>query len=747
MRRLVARRTARTRDDRGVALFAAIAAMVVLSTMIAALVILARNEGLIAQLNKDEAQAAYAAEAGANWGRFLLHQRLRMDLPKAVAAAPKDTLRAALNSTYSVATGGAQFIRDYAIPASGPTFTACSPCPDPKYSVVGDPTTKQIADNLQSLLTITCPGMAGCPANTAFTTRVIVSSHPDQPPDVRDQGHRVLFTYVWRIESSGTAGRARQQWVIHDSAVPNPPYDGTFTIALNDQFVKYAHFIDQFQDAGSGAPWMSFRHKYTGPVHTNRRFSILGNTSTPGEEGPIFRSEATQTMTTTRFNNGGNEQNLSRDSSPRDWPRLGPAPGILCKQVDCSGFTRGFDYNPATPTPNPIPFPGGSNPPDRLAQACLARQSAVNPITNCTGAANFSGLPPVCRGTTSAGVLVDLEVVVSNNCTAGAALILNGGIWVKGNVTDLLLGNIENQGQSIVIYASSDATPRRTVITESRTPSKTTTIQRQCRKLISTPGALCDNGGTFWNLDPDRLPNNQTFSNVFSPDPATDYGLIFVTGNIGSSGTLNGLRRGISVNTTSGVGDTAYAIYQNTGLTTANKEDGTRLTVVADGNIFITGQLNYRIDPRGSDGEFSEPIPGDGDDQLDVQNVLGIFSWGLGMAGGVQLSSALTGNVDTHGLIFAANASGNAGPSGQFSFEDPDGSPRGESRVLGGVVQKTMGQFGQPSSNSGYERNWFYDERFRYRAVSPPKLPLVESFTAATTLGIDSYTWRLGLFN
>jgi hypothetical protein len=342
---------------------------------------------------------------------------------------------------------------------------------------------------------------------------------------------------------------------------------------------------------------------------------------------------------------------------------------------------------------------------------------------------------------------VDLEVVVSNNCTAGAALILNGGIWVKGNVTDLLLGNIENQGQSIVIYASSDATPRRTVITESRTPSKTTTIQRQCRKLISTPGALCDNGGTFWNLDPDRLPNNQTFSNVFSPDPATDYGLIFVTGNIGSSGTLNGLRRGISVNTTSGVGDTAYAIYQNTGLTTANKEDGTRLTVVADGNIFITGQLNYRIDPRGSDGEFSEPIPGDGDDQLDVQNVLGIFSWGLGMAGGVQLSSALTGNVDTHGLIFAANASGNAGPSGQFSFEDPDGSPRGESRVLGGVVQKTMGQFGQPSSNSGYERNWFYDERFRYRAVSPPKLPLVESFTAATTLGIDSYTWRLGLFN
>ena len=63
MRWFVARLTAQTRDDRGVALFAAIAGMVLLSTMIAALVILARNENMIAQLNKDEAQAAYAAEA------------------------------------------------------------------------------------------------------------------------------------------------------------------------------------------------------------------------------------------------------------------------------------------------------------------------------------------------------------------------------------------------------------------------------------------------------------------------------------------------------------------------------------------------------------------------------------------------------------------------------------------------------------------------------------------------------------
>ena len=120
MRWFVARLTAQTRDDRGVALFAAIAGMVLLSTMIAALVILARNENMIAQLNKDEAQAAYAAEAGANWGRRLLLQRLSVDLPAAVSAAGRTAMKAALVSTYNSANGGAQFIRDYAIPASGP---------------------------------------------------------------------------------------------------------------------------------------------------------------------------------------------------------------------------------------------------------------------------------------------------------------------------------------------------------------------------------------------------------------------------------------------------------------------------------------------------------------------------------------------------------------------------------------------------------------------------------------------------
>jgi hypothetical protein len=133
---------------------------------------------------------------------------------------------------------------------------------------------------------------------------------------------------------------------------------------------------------------------------------------------------------------------------------------------------------------------------------------------------------------------------------------------------------------------------------------------------------------------------------------------------------------------------------------------------------------------------------------MDVQNVLGIVAWGNGgVASGIRLSSALNGDLATHAMVFAANLGLQAEPSGQFSFDDPNGPYRGESLVLGGVVQKTMGTFGQPSSNTGYARDWVYDERFRYRALSPPAFPGFPNFTGATSLGIDSFTWRLGIFN
>ena len=179
--------------------------------------------------------------------------------------------------------------------------------------------------------------------------------------------------------------------------------------------------------------------------------------------------------------------------------------------------------------------------------------------------------------------------------------------------------------------------------------------------------------------------------------------------------------------------------------------------MAADGNIWITGHLNYRVDPRGADAFFSEPIPGDAtgtsaDDQMDAQNVLGVVSWATPTpwvprpTGASGCRAALTGDLQTHGMVFVGEPHQPGRASGQFSFDDPNGAYRGISRVLGGVVQKTMGTFGQPSSNLGYARDWVYDERFRYRALSPPAFPGFPNFSATASLGIDSYTWRLGIF-
>jgi hypothetical protein len=807
MSSFVARPTAPARNQRGVALFAAIAGMVLLSTMIAALVILARNESLIAQLNKDEAQAAYAAEAGANWGRRLLQQRLNVDLPAAVSAQSRSAMSSYLGSMNGCYNCGAQFIRDYAIPASGPTFQTCSAgCAEPNYSAVGN-----IPDAQQTVLTITCPGTAGCPTGLAFTTRVIVGTHPTIPPAITNGGLGAVFTYVWRIESSGTSGRARQQWVIHDSSVPLNTV-GSFRIALNAEFVKYAHFIDQFQDAGSGDPWMSYRHTYTGPVHTNTRFSILGDINTPGNEGPVFKSEATQTMTTTRFNNAGSAQNLSRDSSSRDWPLLGPDPGILCKSVDCSGFTRGFDFNPTTGTIDPIPFPstgtlGGSDDARKL-EICVALgyTGTANGRPACPATSTAAGMVTPTTGARADANCANVPVIVDNNCTGTTGLTLQGGVYLNGTllptasgvpyVTDLQLAHTAD-GQTIIVYYFTNAStiPKRVIIEEKRSTNQTI-VTRQCLKTTFTDAGACSGTGTQWWLDSSSTARNgaiaqQLFSGLFSRyagDGLTptvtsplDYGVVYVyNGDVGQAGTSNGLRRGTFSTTgancqprtwvvtptaggtkdchVTGWVDPSYAIYQNPGVTSANKADGVRLTVAADGNVWITGSLNYRVDPRGTDAIFSDPIPGDpsgtsADDQLDAQGVLGIVSWSTPSAwvpttrpGGVRLSSALTGDLPTHAMVFVANLSGNGEPSGQFSFDDPNGAYRGISTVLGGVVQKTMGTFGQPSSNTGYARDWVYDERFRYRALSPPAFPGFPNFTAASGLGIDSYSWRLGIF-
>jgi hypothetical protein len=736
------RRALRT-DQRGAALFAAVAALLILSTMMVAYSLLARDETRIAQITKNESQAAYAAEAGANHGRKMLAQRLRNDLPRVVATTSRATLKTQLQTLYSTSAGAAQFLVDYAIPAaSGPTFVLCTGvtggCPEPAFSAVGT-----IPDAQQVALTLTG-------ASPAYTTRVMVGVHPTIAPVITSGGAGALFTYVWRIESTGTSGQALQQYVIHDSATPDN-LTGAFTIALNAEFVRYAHFIDNMD---SSQAWISYRHVYTGPVHTNGRFNILGNAPTALQEGPTFRSEATSWDNQIRFNNGGSTLTTAKDSTSRDWPLLGAAPGILCKLTDCAGLTRNYDYDPSTAAIDKIPYPSGSNPEARNDEVCVALNRVTYTIDGARTcpAAGSSPPSPSCGGSCP-------DVLVSDDTSAATLASprpLNGGIYVRTSVHDLRL-QATATGQLIVIETQSGN--KRTVIQERRdqTPMYTT-VARECR-ATSLVATSCTAGAAVWIPDPSLAAalQSQVFGGtaggvaggVLSKDQDKDVGVLFVnSGSIGQANGPNGLRRGdLTGATVSGT-----AIYQNPGVTTAARNDGVRLTIAADRNIYITGPLDYQVDPRGPDLIFSSPIPGDAtgtsaDDILDTQSVLGVVAWSNGGSGGIILARNLNGDLPLHGMFMIVNLSGSAAPSGQFSFEDPNGTYRGKAKVLGGVVQKTMGTLGQPGSpGTGYARDWVYDERLRYRALSPPTFPGFPNFTGSTSLGIDSYSWRQGLF-
>ena len=180
---------------------------------------------------------------------------------------------------------------------------------------------------------------------------------------------------------------------------------------------------------------MTSRDVYDGPVHSNTHFNIAGS--------PTFRAGLSQTEEQVRFNSSL----LASDSNPpADTPRLGPT-AAPCRLVDCAGFDRGLDYDPAAPGSDPIPLPGTEA---RAQQRSAALGEAIP---------TFPPNHPVFVGATATGEIA-------------------GGIYVQGSVLDLELeanpGGLT--GQRLTIQTS---LARRTQITVDQA-ARTTTVAYQC---------------------------------------------------------------------------------------------------------------------------------------------------------------------------------------------------------------------------------------------------------------------------
>ena len=237
-----------------------------------------------------------------------------------------------------------------------------------------------------------------------------------------------------------------------------------------------------------------------------------------------------------------------------------------------------------------------------------------------------------------------------------------GGIFVQGNAPNVVLA-VEGGKQAIYVTASGGQSKK--YVLESSTNT---------RECTGPPGfATCTNMGKGFN------------------------GMVFVNGNI-----------------------TRSAGNPNTGLYGTVQQD-TRLTIAADGEIFVTDHVVYEAPPTGP----NDPI----------QNVLGLYSWCAAPPVCTNRNVTVDGALAPNDLYVDASV---LAPWGQFWVRGWDTlSNRGTLRFLGGTVQSDFGPwggfnvdaFGNITGYTGYSREMTFDQRFLTNNA-PPFFPLTNQFTA-----------------
>ncbi|MDQ7841443.1 MAG: pilus assembly PilX N-terminal domain-containing protein [bacterium] len=269
-----------------------------------------------------------------------------------------------------------------------------------------------------------------------------------------------------------------------------------------------------------------------------------------------------------------------------------------------------------------------------------------------------SGLDPIRAeirsGTTdltdSSGVVPQGTYIMDQQCATTGC----GGIYIRGNASRLVLA-VEG-GQQVIyvrVPGASVATP---------------TQPGPDIKIVLNPAAatVTTYWGPLWEY-------TTTYNGVRLN------GVIYLDGSV----------------TASTVGQGLYGIVQQ----------GTRLTIAAQGEIRITDHLVYQRPPAG---------PGD-----NPGNVLGLWS--------------RTGNVTIEGSLAPNNLYMDAAvlvPSGKFWVRGWDSLPdKGTISFLGGTVQATYGEFGRFDPIRAYGRAMTYDWRLRSN-VSPPFFPMTPGYTA-----------------
>lgn len=161
-----------------------------------------------------------------------------------------------------------------------------------------------------------------------------------------------------------------------------------------------------------------------------------------------------------------------------------------------------------------------------------------------------------------------------------------------------------------------------------------------------------------------------------------------------------------------------------------------QITVAAQGNIRITGDLKYEKPPctgvptREPDGTVTPAVC----DNLGVQNVLGVYS----QEGSVWIAREAPRDIHIHGTLMSSR--------GVVGVEDYNSIPeKGSVYLLGGIIEYYSGVFGTLDSvtgrnGTGYGQAFTYDRRF-LQGLAPPFFPTTGQ-DRVTSVSVFSYGQR-----
>jgi len=284
---------------KGVVLIIALMVMAVILVLIGAYFSSLFTEKRVVDNERFVLQALGLAEAGLNHAQSELRERIRIDLVRMInkekegkvfnsyvtkeeeEEKKKEKKKKKKEEEEEGENNSLGFLRDFAY-ATG----------DTQFTVSGDEATLVLSSlNLDTAI------------QGNYTAKIIVKANgaPTNP-----QNDVFVFPYSYMIESQGSITQtipATQKTV--------RLLQGSFTITVRrDTFAKFALFTNQHRTPTGTIVWFTANTNFTGPLHSNDRFSFANNPSSR------FTEKVTQHLTTARFYNNGWPRNLNADSNP-----------------------------------------------------------------------------------------------------------------------------------------------------------------------------------------------------------------------------------------------------------------------------------------------------------------------------------------------------------------------------------------------------------------------------------------------